>query len=61
MLKKILRELNESDFNQVGRILTEQPKLFPETFYEDEKAIQEWIAEEEQGAMYQLWDESILL
>lgn len=32
MLKEILRELNESDIlNQVGRILAEQPELFPET------------------------------
>lgn len=83
MLKEILRELNESDLlNQVGRILAEQPELFPETFYEmgrmfenqeeeqiathlatsslvgadDEKAIQEWINDEEQGTMYQIID-----
>lgn len=83
MLKEILRELNESDIlNQVGRILAEQPELFPETFYEmeryfegmddemvseklatsslvgadDEKAIQEWIDEEEQGIMYRIID-----
>lgn len=32
---EILRELNKSDLlNQVGRILAEQPELFPETFYE---------------------------
>ena len=32
MLKEILRELNESDLlNQVGRILAEQPELFPST------------------------------
>lgn len=38
MLKEILRELNESDLlNQVGRILAEQPELFPETFYEMER------------------------
>ena len=32
MLKEILRELNKSDLlNEVGRILAEQPELFPET------------------------------
>lgn len=78
MLKEILKKLNESDLlNRVGRILAEQPELFPETLYEmerffegmddemvseklatsslagadDEKAMQEWIAEEEQGLL----------
>lgn len=32
MLKEILRELSKSDLlNEVGRILAEQPELFPET------------------------------
>lgn len=35
MIEEILRELNESDLlNQIGRILANQPELFPETFYE---------------------------
>lgn len=35
MIEGILRELNESDLlNQIGRILANQPELFPETFYE---------------------------
>lgn len=35
MIEGILRKLNESDLlNQIGKILANQPELFPETFYE---------------------------
>lgn len=86
MLKEVLRELSKGDLlNEVGRILVEQPELFPETFYEmeryfegmdeekildqlatsslvgadDEIAIEQWIAEDEQETMYQIINEDV--
>lgn len=82
-IQDALRRLNESDLlNQVGRILAEQPELFPntlfdmETYFEgtciefiedqlatsslvgadNEKAIKEWVADNDEWQMYFIID-----